>query len=150
VSDRASTCCFLQLCATICSTDVRQKELLVTSFHCEKISQHLLQRRCHLDDCHPLFHQFRLDSTSHGTGQLRLDFFTCLADRMEGRPSEGNRGFVGSVEHLDRTLRTCCSGKSQEMVAAQFGAFLFLSRRIESPTISLDKEIVGRLGLIPI
>lgn len=60
-----------------------------------------------------------------------------MADRMEGKSSQRNKDFIGSVEHLDRTIRTCCSEKPQEMVVAQFGAFLSLIRRIEGLTRNL-------------
>jgi hypothetical protein len=49
-----------------------------------------------------------------------------VADRMEWE-SDGDKDFAGSVEHLHRAIRPCCSGKSPEMVAAQFGTFLSLS-----------------------
>ena len=63
-----------------------------------------------------------------------------MADRMEGKSSEGSDNFRRSVKSLDQTIRSYYSGKSHE-VAAQFGAFLSLSRRIESLTLSLDEEI---------
>jgi multidrug resistance protein MdtO len=63
-----------------------------------------------------------------------------MADRMEGKSSEGSDNFRRSVKSLDQTIRTYDSGKSHE-VAAQFGAFLSLSHRIESLTHSLDEEM---------
>jgi len=63
-----------------------------------------------------------------------------MADRMEGKSSEGSDNFKRSVKPLDQTIRTYASGKSHE-VAAQFGTFLSLSRRIESLTLSLDVEM---------
>ena len=62
-----------------------------------------------------------------------------MADRMEGKSSEGSDNFKRSVKPLDQTIRTYASGKSHE-VAAQFGTFLSLSCRIESLTLSLDEE----------
>jgi hypothetical protein len=63
-----------------------------------------------------------------------------IADRMEGKSSEGSDNFRRSFKSLDQTLRAYYSGKSPE-VAAQFGTFLSLSRRIESLRLSLDEEI---------
>jgi multidrug resistance protein MdtO len=63
-----------------------------------------------------------------------------MADRMEGNSSEESDDFRRSVKSLDQTIRTYYSGKSHE-VAAQFEAFLSLSRRIESLTLSLDEEM---------
>jgi multidrug resistance protein MdtO len=67
-----------------------------------------------------------------------------MADRMEGKSSEGSDNFRRSVKSLDQTIRTYYSGKSHE-VAAQFGAFLSLSRRIESLTLSLDEEMQRKM-----
>jgi multidrug resistance protein MdtO len=63
-----------------------------------------------------------------------------MADRMEGKSWEGSDNFRRSVKSLDQTIRTYDSGESHE-VAAQFGAFLSLSHRIESLTHSLDEEM---------
>src|SRR5260370_19104911 len=63
-----------------------------------------------------------------------------MADRMEGKSWEGSDNFRRSVKSLDQTIRTYDSGKSHE-VAAQFEAFLSLSRIIESLTFSLDEEM---------
>src|ERR1700730_12963500 len=63
-----------------------------------------------------------------------------MADRMEGKSSEGSDNFRRSIKSLDQTIRTYDSGKSHE-AAAQFGAFLSLSRRIESLTLSLDEDM---------
>jgi len=63
-----------------------------------------------------------------------------MADRMEGKSSEGSDNFGRSLKSLDQTIRTYDSGKSHE-AAAQFGAFLSLSRRIESLTLSLDEDM---------
>jgi len=67
-----------------------------------------------------------------------------MADRMEGRASEGAENFPSSVGSLDRTIRTYYSGKSHE-VTAQFGPILSLSRRIESLTLSLDEEMQRKM-----
>jgi hypothetical protein len=50
----------------------------------------------------------------------------------------------GSDLHHYQTIRTYNSGESHE-VAAQFGAFLSLSRRIESLTLSLDEEMQRKI-----
>jgi hypothetical protein len=67
-----------------------------------------------------------------------------MADRMEGKSSEGGDNFRRSVKSLDQTIRTYDSGKSHE-VAAQFGAFLSLSCRIERLTLSLDEEMKRKM-----
>jgi multidrug resistance protein MdtO len=67
-----------------------------------------------------------------------------MADRVEGKSSEGSDNFRRSVKSLDQTIRTYYSGKSHE-VAAQFGVFLSLSRRIESLTLSLAEEMQRKM-----
>jgi hypothetical protein len=67
-----------------------------------------------------------------------------MADRMEGKTSDGSGNFRRSVKSLDQTIRTYYSGKSHE-VAAQFGVFLSLSHRIESLTLSLDEEMQRKM-----
>jgi multidrug resistance protein MdtO len=67
-----------------------------------------------------------------------------MAGRMEGKSSEGSDNFRRSVKSLNQTIRTYYSGKSHE-VAAQVGAFLSLSRRIESLTLSLDEEMQRKM-----
>jgi multidrug resistance protein MdtO len=68
-----------------------------------------------------------------------------MADRMEGKASEGDANFRSSIESLDRTIQSYYPGMSNEMVTAQFGAFLSLSHRIESLTLSLDNEIQRKI-----
>jgi len=63
-----------------------------------------------------------------------------MADRIEGKSSEGSDDFRRSLKSLDQTIRTYYSRKSHQ-VAHQFEAFLSLSRRIESLTFSLDEEM---------
>jgi hypothetical protein len=67
-----------------------------------------------------------------------------MADRMEGKTSDGSGNFRRSVKSLDQTIRTYYSGKSHE-VAAQFGVFLSLSHRIESLTLSLDEGMQRKM-----
>lgn len=64
-----------------------------------------------------------------------------MADRMEGRSPAGEDNFESSVERLDQAIRTHSAGKSPQALASQFWAFVPLSRRIESLTIFLNKEI---------
>jgi multidrug resistance protein MdtO len=64
-----------------------------------------------------------------------------MADRMEGKASEGDTNFRSPVESLDGTIDSYYSGMSNEAVKAQLGAFLSLSHRIENLTLSLDAEI---------
>ena len=67
-----------------------------------------------------------------------------MADRIEGKSSEGSDDFRRSLKSLDQTIRTYYSGKSHQ-VAHQFEAFLSLSRRIESLTLSLDEEMQRKM-----
>jgi multidrug resistance protein MdtO len=64
-----------------------------------------------------------------------------MADRVEGKATEGREGYEDSFERLKQEIQTCCLEASQEARAAQLQTFLALSRRIDSLTISLDKEI---------
>ncbi len=64
-----------------------------------------------------------------------------MADRMEGRSSAGEDNFESSVERLDQAIRTHSAGKSPDVLAVQLGAFVPLSYRIESLTLSLNEEI---------
>jgi multidrug resistance protein MdtO len=66
-----------------------------------------------------------------------------MADGREGKSSEGSDIFRRSPKSLGQTIRTTI-GKSHE-VAAQFEAFLSLSRRIESLTLSLDEEMQRKI-----
>jgi multidrug resistance protein MdtO len=64
-----------------------------------------------------------------------------MADRMEGKPTEGTEHFEDAFERLEQTVRTCCLGEPQKLLTAEMQAFLALSRSIENVTISLAKEI---------
>jgi multidrug resistance protein MdtO len=69
------------------------------------------------------------------------DALNDIADRISGKTSNRRNDFRSSSERLEKAIRTCDSGRSQEALVAHFGAFLSLSRRIESLTISLDNEL---------
>jgi multidrug resistance protein MdtO len=64
-----------------------------------------------------------------------------MADRMEGKPTQGADRFEDAFERLEQTVRTCCSEGPQALLTAEMQTFLTLSRSIENMTISLDKEI---------
>ena len=64
-----------------------------------------------------------------------------MADRVEGKALEREDNLEHSFEHLEETIRSCCSEGPQELPAAEVQTFLALSRSIESVAISLDKEI---------
>jgi multidrug resistance protein MdtO len=64
-----------------------------------------------------------------------------MADRMAGKVSERKDNLEHSFEHLEQTIRSCCSEGPQELPAAELQTFLALSRSIESVTMSLGKEI---------
>jgi multidrug resistance protein MdtO len=65
-----------------------------------------------------------------------------MADRMEGKPTEGTDRFEDAFERLEQTVRTCCLERPQELLTAEMQTFLALSRSIENVTISLGKEIL--------
>jgi hypothetical protein len=64
-----------------------------------------------------------------------------MLDRISGKTSNRRNDFESSIERLEKAIRTCDSGRSQEELVAHFGAFLSLSRRVENLTISLDNEV---------
>jgi multidrug resistance protein MdtO len=64
-----------------------------------------------------------------------------MADRMEGKAADRTENLEESFEHLEQVIGTCCLDKPPAVLAAHLQTFLSLSRRIESLTISLDKEI---------
>jgi multidrug resistance protein MdtO len=64
-----------------------------------------------------------------------------MADRMENGGEQKIRKVEDSFEGVERAIRTCCPEEPQTTLAAHLQTFLTLSRRIESLTISLDKEI---------
>jgi multidrug resistance protein MdtO len=64
-----------------------------------------------------------------------------MADRMEGKSTQGTDRSEDAIERLEQTVWTCCSEGPQELVTAKMQTFLSLSRSIENVTISLDKEI---------
>jgi multidrug resistance protein MdtO len=63
-----------------------------------------------------------------------------IADRIEGRPSQAGR-FEGSLASLERAVGTYEGSEPQPATTGRFEAFLYLHRRIESLTSSLQKEI---------
>jgi multidrug resistance protein MdtO len=64
-----------------------------------------------------------------------------IADRMEGKAPSGKEKLEHSLERLEQMIRTRSSEEANGALATQFQTFLPLCRRIESLTISLDKEI---------
>jgi len=64
-----------------------------------------------------------------------------MADRMEGKGPEVRENLQDSFERLEQTTLICCSELPKEALAAQLQTFLPLSRRIQSLTSTLDKEI---------
>jgi len=63
-----------------------------------------------------------------------------IADRIEGRPSQADL-FEGSLAPLERAVSAYEGSEPQRATAGRFEAFLYLHRRIESLTSSLQKEI---------
>ena len=64
-----------------------------------------------------------------------------MADRMVGKVSKRKDNLEHYFEHLEQTIRSCCSEGPQELPTAELQTFLALSRSIESVTMSLSKEI---------
>jgi multidrug resistance protein MdtO len=64
-----------------------------------------------------------------------------MADRLEGKRSEIRENLQESAERLEQTTSTCCSELPKEALTAPLSAFLPLSRRMESLTSALDREI---------
>jgi multidrug resistance protein MdtO len=63
-----------------------------------------------------------------------------IADRIEGRPSQAGL-FEESLAPLERAVSTYEGSEPQRATAGRFEAFLYLHRRIEGLTSSLQKEI---------
>jgi len=63
-----------------------------------------------------------------------------MADRMAGKVSERKDNLEHSFEHLEQTIRSCCSEGPQELPTAELQTFLALSRTIESVTMSLEQR----------
>jgi multidrug resistance protein MdtO len=63
-----------------------------------------------------------------------------IADRIEGRPSHADL-FEESLASLERAVSAYEGSEPQRATAGRFEAFLYLHRRIESLTSSLQKEI---------
>jgi multidrug resistance protein MdtO len=64
-----------------------------------------------------------------------------MADRMEDKGPEIRENLEDSFKRLEQTTLDCCSESPKEALAARLQAFLLLSRRIESLTSALDREI---------
>jgi hypothetical protein len=64
-----------------------------------------------------------------------------MADRLEGKASEGEDDFEHAFEELEKTVRSCCSKGPQGLLAPELRTFLALSRNIENVTLSLNSEI---------
>lgn len=63
-----------------------------------------------------------------------------IADRIEGRPSQAGL-FEESLARLERAVSTYEASEPQRATAGRFEAFLYLHRRIEGLTSSLQQEI---------
>ena len=80
-----------------------------------------------------------------GTAQRAFDdepgrALEAIADQMEGRPSQSDL-FEESLTSLERAVSAYEGSEPQRATAGRFEAFLYLHRRIESLTSSLQKEI---------
>jgi multidrug resistance protein MdtO len=65
------------------------------------------------------------------------DVMDGMADRSEGKTSQGKDDFEAAFEGLERTVRSSCSEGPQGLLAPELQAFLALSRRIADLTISV-------------
>jgi multidrug resistance protein MdtO len=68
------------------------------------------------------------------------DVMNGMADRSEGKTSQGKDDFEDAFEGLERTVRSYCSEGPQGLLAPELQAFLALSRSIEKVTLCLDNE----------
>jgi multidrug resistance protein MdtO len=68
------------------------------------------------------------------------DVMNGMADRSEGKTSQGKDDFEDAFEGLERTIRSYCSEGPQGLLAPELQAFLALSRSIEKVTLCLDNE----------
>jgi multidrug resistance protein MdtO len=64
-----------------------------------------------------------------------------MADRLDGKPPQGDDKFEDSFEQLQQIVRSCCSEGPQELLTPNLQTFLALSRNTASLTMSLSKEI---------
>jgi multidrug resistance protein MdtO len=69
------------------------------------------------------------------------DVMDGMADRSEGKTSQGKDDFEDAFERLERTVRSYCCEGPQGSLAPELQAFLALSRTIENVTLCLDNEI---------
>ena len=68
------------------------------------------------------------------------DVIDGMADRSEGKTSQGKDDFEDAFEDLERTVRSYCCEGPQGLLAPELRTFLALSRSIENVTSSLDNE----------
>jgi multidrug resistance protein MdtO len=66
-----------------------------------------------------------------------------MADRIDGKAPGEREGLEDSLEHLEQTVRSCCSVGAGEALTPEVQTFLDLSRNIASLTMWLDREIAG-------
>jgi multidrug resistance protein MdtO len=64
-----------------------------------------------------------------------------MANRMQGRGPGIRENLEDSLKQLEQTTSTCCSELPKDAPTAHLAPFLSLSRRIESLTSALDREI---------
>jgi multidrug resistance protein MdtO len=65
------------------------------------------------------------------------DVIDGMADRSEGKTSQGKDDFEDAFEDLERTVRSYCCEGPQGLLAPELQAFLALSRRIADLTTSV-------------
>jgi multidrug resistance protein MdtO len=64
-----------------------------------------------------------------------------MADRLEGKRSEGKDDFEDAFRNLEKQVLCCCLEGPQGLLAAELQTFLALSRSIKNVTLSLNNEI---------
>jgi multidrug resistance protein MdtO len=67
-----------------------------------------------------------------------------VADQMEGRTPVTGKDFEHSADRLSQTIQACCLEKPEEPLGSHLATFISLSRKIQTLTISLDKEVTER------
>jgi multidrug resistance protein MdtO len=66
-----------------------------------------------------------------------------IADRIDGVVPGARAGLEDSLEHLEQTVRSCCSVGPENSLTPEVQTFLDLSRNIANLTMWLDREIAG-------
>jgi multidrug resistance protein MdtO len=78
-----------------------------------------------------------VDTAQQEFDEALADVMDGMADRSEGKTSQGKDDFEDAFEGLERTVRSYCCEGPQGLLAPELQAFLALSRRIADLTTSV-------------